>query len=123
MPRRAQRERFLRLIQFIWSKRLGLKKPIVNGVVRSAHDPRGKLDQHHGVRKGGQEERSTEPKSDCLPGCIVIPFNLAWRHVNLNLACALLAKTVRQGAELAPLAAYRSDGRGKKRSPMTMTDQ
>ena len=97
MPRRAQRERFLRLIQFIWSKRLGLKKPIVNGVVRSAHDmTRGKLDQHHGVRKGGQEERSTEPKSDCLPGCIVIPFNLAWRHVNLNLACALLAKTVRE---------------------------
>ena len=48
-------------------------------------------------------ERSTEPKSDCLPGCIVIPFNLAWRHVNFNLACALLAKTVRERNSLNSL--------------------
>ena len=77
------------------------------------------------MREGGQGERSTEPKSDCLPECIVIPFNLAWQHVNFNLACALLAKTVevRQGAELTPLAAYRSDGREKKRFPMTMPDR
>ena len=81
--------------------------------------------------------RSTEPKSDCLSGCIVIPFNLAWRHVNLNLACALLAKTVRERNSLNwlvdvgdALTTYKHAriGRisirwtGKETLPMTMTE-